>query len=151
MKTQHTPLTPNFENILLWDSDQAPPASYGRVVLWRQYRADMDPKQFISLPEYVEEHSPHLRSKYLAFINQVSDSIHDGESVQKLLHIRPSFSYWWMTQSVMKCNYSNSAKIATAFKLMALEDWLQSKVFTNFKLKGICSFRPPAFNLKNIC
>ena len=125
MITQHTPLAPNFENILLWDSDQAPPASYKRVVLWRQFCGDMPPTQFISLPEYIEEHSLRLRNKYLAFINQVGDSINDGESVQSLLQIRPSFSYWWMTLFA-STRWHPSSHSTEAIKLLALEELLET-------------------------
>ena len=125
MITQHTPLAPNFENILLWDSDQAPPTSYKRVVLWRQFCGNMPPTQFISLPEYIEEHSLHLRDKYLAFINQVGDSINDGECVQKLLQIRPSFSYWWMTLFA-STRWHPSSHSTEAIKLLALEELLET-------------------------
>ena len=123
MKTQHTPLAPNFENILLWDSDQVPPNTYKKVVLWRQYCANLDPAQFISLPEYIEEHSLRLRDKYLAFINQVGESDHNGESVQKLLQIRPSFSYWWMTLFA-STRWHPSSHSTEAIKLLALEELL---------------------------
>jgi len=123
--TQHTPLAPNFENILLWDSDQAPPTSYKRVVLWRQFCGNMPPTQFISLPEYIEEHSLHLRDKYLAFINQVGDSINDGQCVQKLLQIRPSFSYWWMTLFA-STRWHPSSHSTEAIKLLALEELLET-------------------------
>ena len=123
MNTQHTPLAPNFENILLWDSDQAPPTSYKRVVLWCQYCTDRNPTQFISLPEYIEEHSLRLRNKYLAFINQVGESGSDGETVQKLLQIRPSLSYWWMTLFA-STRWHPSSHSTEAIKLLALEELL---------------------------
>jgi len=85
----------------------------------------MPPTQFISLPEYIEEHSLHLRDKYLAFINQVGDSINDGECVQKLLQIRPSFSYWWMTLFA-STRWHPSSHSTEAIKLLALEELLET-------------------------
>ena len=123
MRIQHAPIRPNFEHTLLWDSDQAPPDSYQRVVLWRQFCGSLNPTQFISLPEYVEEHSLHLRDKYLAFINQVGETGNDGESVQKLLQIRPSFSYWWMTLFA-STRWHPSSHSTEAIKLLALEELL---------------------------
>ena len=83
----------------------------------------MDPTQFISLPEYIEEHSLRLRNKYLAFINQVGESGNDGESVQKLLQIRPSCSYWWMTLFA-STRWHPSSHSTEAIKLLALEELL---------------------------
>ena len=123
MRTQRAPTHPNFEHTLLWDSDQVPPNTYRRVVLWRQYCEDMDPTQFISLSEYIEEHSLRLRNMYLAFINQVGESDNDGESVQKLLQIRPSFSYWWMTLFA-STRWHPSSHSTEAIKMLALEELL---------------------------
>ena len=108
-------------------------------MLWRQFCGDMNPTQFISLPEYVEEHSLHLRNKYLAFINQVGESRSDGESVQKLLQIRPSFSYWWMTLFA-STRWHPSSHSTEAIKLLALEelltihDWSGLDVVTDSEL-----------------
>ena len=124
MRIQHAPIRPNFEHALLWDSDQVPPDSYQRVVLWRQFCGSLNPTQFISLPEYVEEHSLRLRDKYLAFINQVGETGKDGESVQKLLQIRPSFSYWWMTL-IASTRWHPSSHSVEAIKLLALEELLK--------------------------
>jgi surface carbohydrate biosynthesis protein (TIGR04326 family) len=85
----------------------------------------MDPKQFISVPEYIEEHSLHLRNKYLAFINQVGGSVNGGKSVQKLLQIRPSFSYWWMTLFA-STRWHTSSHSTEAIKLLALEELLMT-------------------------
>jgi surface carbohydrate biosynthesis protein (TIGR04326 family) len=129
LRTQHAPIRPNFEHTLLWDSDQVPPNTYKKVVLWRQYCANLDPTQFISLPEYIEEHSLRLRNKYLAFINQVGESDHDGESVQKLLQIRPSFSYWWMTLFA-STRWHPSSHSTEAIKLLALEELLMTSAWS---------------------
>ena len=93
----------------------------------------MDPAQFISLPEYIEEHSLRLRNKYLAFINQVGESDHDGESIQKLLQIRPSFSYWWMTLFA-STRWHPSSHSTEAIKLLALEELLMTSGWSGLDL-----------------
>ena len=85
----------------------------------------MNPTQFISLPEYVEEHALHLRKKYLAFINQVGDSVCHGKSIQDLLRVRPSFSYWWMTLFA-STRWHPSSHSTEAIKLLALEELLET-------------------------
>jgi surface carbohydrate biosynthesis protein (TIGR04326 family) len=131
----HNSLINNLDSnstLLIWDSEDLPNFETGSIVLWNSFRDDISPN-FTSIAKLVEQNAEDLKVRYLAWLYSLGKIEFQNKTLIDQLELRPGFSYWWMTQSVMKCNYSNSAKIATAFKLMALEDWLQSKVFTNFK------------------
>ena len=84
-------------NVLLWDSDGILPSTNDYVVLWNSFSVPGSIHPSISIPEYVEEHSDRLRSRFLGFVHDVGDSPSGAKTVLEHLQIRPTFSYWWLT------------------------------------------------------
>ena len=110
-------------NVLLWDRDTLPPTTNDYVVLWNSFNIPDSIHSSISIPEYVEEHSERLRSRFLAFVHDVGNSRSGAKTVLEHLQIRPTFSYWWLTLFASK-RWHPDSHITDAVKLMALEEVL---------------------------
>jgi surface carbohydrate biosynthesis protein (TIGR04326 family) len=105
---------------LIWDADGEPPQGEWISVLWRSYGEGENPVP--SLPRLVEERADALRSRYLAWVNDVGDSLIGGTRLVDHLELRAGFSYWWMTLIAEKSNGYKSPQIGDALKLLALEE-----------------------------
>ena len=122
-----------LSTLLIWDKEVLPEITSGKVALWRSFGDSVSPN-VVSIPALVEKNADTLRQRYLAWIYALGETKIQGRSLVDHLELRPGFSYWWMTLSVGKCNYSISLQIGNAFKLMAFEGWLVGQTFTNIKL-----------------
>lgn len=110
-------------NVLLWDRDELPPSTNDYVVLWNSFSVPGSTHPSISIPEYVEEHSERLRTRFLGFVHDVGNSRSGAKTVLEHLQIRPTFSYWWLTLFAAKRWHPNS-HITEAVKLIAIEEVL---------------------------
>ena len=110
-------------NVLLWDSDRTLPLTNDYVVLWNSFSVPGSVHPAVSIPEYVEEHSERLRSRFLGFVHDVGNSRSGAITILEHLQIRPTFSYWWLTLFASKRWHPNS-HITEAVKLIALEEVL---------------------------
>ena len=110
-------------NVLLWDSDGILPSTNDYVVLWNSFSVPGSIHPSISIPEYVEEHSDRLRSRFLGFVHDVGNSRSGAKTVLEHLQIRPTFSYWWLTLFASK-RWHPDSHITEAVKLIALEEIL---------------------------
>jgi hypothetical protein len=68
-------------NVLLWDSDAIPPLTNDYVVLWNGFTDPDLIQSSISIPDYIEEHSDRLRSRFLSFVHEVGNSQSGGETI----------------------------------------------------------------------
>ena len=123
----------NLHTLLIWDVEEAPQATLGKIALWRSFRDGISP-DIVSIPKLVESNAIALKHRYLAWIYSLGEANINGVRLIDHLELRPGFSYWWMTLSVEKCNYSKSIQIGNAFKLMAFESWLVGQQFTHVRL-----------------
>ena len=110
-------------NVLLWDSDGILPSTNDYVVLWNSFSVPGSIHSSVSIPEYVEEHSERLRSRFLGFVHDVGNSRSGVKTVLEHLQIRPTFSYWWLTLFASK-RWHPDSHITEAVKLIALEEVL---------------------------
>ena len=110
-------------NVLLWDSDGILPSTNDYVVLWNSFSVPGSIHPSVSIPEYVEEHSERLRSRFLGFVHDVGNSRSGAKTVLEHLQIRPTFSYWWLTLFASK-RWHPDSHITEAVKLIALEEIL---------------------------
>jgi surface carbohydrate biosynthesis protein (TIGR04326 family) len=101
----------------IWDSDEAPPAQSGTVLLWRSYSEE---DQYVSIPRYLEDHAEVIRAKYLAFIRDLGESLVNGKRVIDHLDHGDGLSYWWMTTLAEK-NPLKSPSLSNCLRLLALE------------------------------
>ncbi len=116
--------TGSGHTLLLWDSEAPPPKGPWRTVLWAGF-AKETAEDTLSLPQLVEENAEALRKRYLEWIYELGQTHLGSIRLVDRLQLRPGFSYWWMTLLVEK-NYANSKRIYDAFRLMALEDLIDS-------------------------
>ena len=110
-------------NILLWDRDDSPPSTNDIIILWNAFNSSDLIQSSISIPDYIEEHSDRLRSRFLGFVHDVGNSQTGGKTVLEHLQIRPTFSYWWLTLFASKRWHPNS-HVNEAVKIIALEEIL---------------------------
>lgn len=111
--------------IHVWDTDITPTAIDGITILWSGFLEEGN-KNIISMPQFVEENSISLRSRYLAWIHELGLILVNGKSVVDHFELRPGFSYWWMTLLSEKSIFK-SPQIFDVIKLIALEE-LQKKI-----------------------
>ena len=114
---------PPRPTVLLWDSDEIPPSTNDCVVLWNSFSVPGSIHSSVSIPEYVEEHSERLRSRFLGFVHDVGNSQSGAKTVLEHLQIRSAFSYWWLTLFASK-RWHPDSHITEAVKLIALEEVL---------------------------
>jgi len=95
---------------------------FDQAVLWRSYPGSDFPDA-LSIPKLVEENADSLRSRYLAWVYELGESIIDGKRLIDHFQLRPGFSYWWMTLIAEKCNFAKSPLITDAIRLFAFDDW----------------------------
>lgn len=122
-------------NVLLWDSDGILPSTNDYVVLWNSFSVPGSIHSSISIPEYVEEHSDRLRSRFLGFVHDVGNSRSGAKTVLEHLQIRPTFSYWWLTLFASK-RWHPDSHITEAVKLIALEEVLEGIKFSKISVRS---------------
>ena len=109
--------------MLVWDAKGPPPVGNWTTVLWGRFGESSNP-DVISIPTLVEEQADSLRTRYLAWIHELSGTHIDGKRLIDYLELRPDFSYWWMTLLVEK-SYGKSARLYDAVRFFALENLAQ--------------------------
>jgi len=103
----------------------------------------------ISIPQWIEDHSDSLRTRYLAWVYELGETLIDGERLIDLLEIRQGFSYWWMTPIAEKCNFAKSPQITNIIRLFSLEKILEKQTVESIRL--VTANRPLACCLQNWC
>ena len=122
-------------NVLLWDSDAIPPLTNDYVVLWNGFTDPDLIQSSISIPDYIEEHSDRLRSRFLSFVHDVGNSQSGGETILEHLQLRPTFSYWWLTLFASKRWHPNS-HVNEAVKIIALEEILAGLKYSEISIQS---------------
>ena len=122
-------------NVLLWDSDAIPPLTNDYVVLWNGFTDPDLIQSSISIPDYIEEHSDRLRSRFLSFVHDVGNSQSGGETILEHLQLRPTFSYWWLTLFASKRWHPNS-HVNEAVKIIALEEILAGLKYSEISVQS---------------
>ena len=122
-------------NVLLWDSDGILPSTNDYVVLWNSFSVPGSIHPSVSIPEYVEEHSDRLRSRFLGFVHDVGNSRSGAKTVLEHLQIRPTFSYWWLTLFASK-RWHPDSHITEAVKFIALEEILAGLKYSEISVQS---------------
>ncbi len=106
--------------IVVWDQAESPPAGTGAVLCWRSYAHG---GSVSSIPRYLEAHADRIRSKYLAFIHDLGESLVAGRRVIDHLDFGDGFSFWWMT-TIAEKSPLKSPRIYDCLRMIALEEML---------------------------
>lgn len=106
--------------IVVWDQAESPPAGAGAVLCWRSYAHG---GSVSSVPRYLEAHADRIRSKYLAFIHDLGESLVAGRRVIDHLNFGDGFSFWWMT-TIAEKSPLKSPRIYDCLRMFALEEML---------------------------
>ena len=106
--------------IVVWDQAESPPAGGGAVLCWRSYAHG---GSVSSVPRYLEAHADRIRSRYLAFIHDLGESLVAGRRVIDHLNFGDGFSFWWMTTIAEKSPFK-SPRIYDCLRMFALEEML---------------------------
>jgi surface carbohydrate biosynthesis protein (TIGR04326 family) len=106
--------------IVVWDQADSPPAGGGAVLCWRSYAHG---SSVSSVPRYLEAHAERIRSKYLAFIHDLGESLVAGRRVIDHLNLGDGFSFWWMT-TIAEKSPLKSPRIYDCLRMFALEEML---------------------------
>jgi surface carbohydrate biosynthesis protein (TIGR04326 family) len=109
--------------IVVWDQAESPPAGGGAVLCWRSYAHG---GSVSSVPRYLEGHADRIRSKYLAFIHDLGESLVAGRRVIDHLNFGDGFSFWWMT-TIAEKSPLKSPRIYDCLRMFALEEMLAEK------------------------
>ena len=101
------------------------------VILWNSYqRYD---ENYISIPQYIDENSEALRSKYLDWIENLGDLIIGGNSLENHL-LNNNLSLWWLSLLQEKNVFSKSIEITNAIKTLATLEILKNYSFKEITL-----------------
>ena len=119
--------------LLIWDVENPPDVTIGKVALWRSFSDGLS-NNIVSIPALVEKDADVLRQRYLSWIYALGESKIQGCRLVDHLEVRPGLSYWWMSLSAEKCNYSRSPQIGNALRLMAFESWIVEQTPSHVKL-----------------
>jgi surface carbohydrate biosynthesis protein (TIGR04326 family) len=115
---------------VVWDDAGSPPPGADAVLLWRSYAR---PERGMSVPLYIEEHGDRLRSKYLAFIHELGQTVIAGKRVVDHLDRGDGLSYWWMSRLSEKSTLK-SPGIYDCVRLLALEEIILGDIPSEVRL-----------------
>lgn len=119
--------------VVVWDSQEASPASDRVTVLWRSFGAASVPHA-VSIPKLVEANAAALRSRFLSWIYDLGETVIGGRRLLNHMELRPGFSYWWMTLLAQKCNYGASPEIDDAIRMMTFDAWATDRALESVTL-----------------
>ena len=122
-----------MDTLLIWDAEEPPEVTSGKTALWQRF-SDGASRNIVSIPMLVEKNADALKQRYLSWIYALGEAKIQGNRLVDHLELRPGLSYWWMSLSAQKCNYSRSIPIVNALRLMALEGWASELKLTHVKL-----------------
>lgn len=94
-------------------------------VLWNGYYKEKS-LNMVSILNIIEANSLNYRKIYLEWVYQ------KNQKLNKFFKINKNFSFWSMSLYSEKCNFIKSPEINNAIKLIAFQDWVDSK-----KIKSI--------------
>jgi len=106
--------------MVVWDRNDDPHETEEGVLLWRSYARTGNST---SVPQYLEKHAERLRSRYLAFIHDLGESLIENKRVVDHLDMGAGCSYWWMTNLAEKSPFK-SPRLYDCLRLLALEEIL---------------------------
>ena len=101
------------------------------VILWNSYQKYNE--NYISIPQYIDENSVALRSKYLNWVENLGDLIIGGNSLENLLS-NNSLSLWWLSLLQEKNVFSKSLGITNSIKMIATLEILRDYSFKEITL-----------------
>ncbi len=127
--------TNNYSKIIIWDLEELPKKNKDITLLWNSYEQP-DDKNIISIPKVVEENSDYYRSKYLAWIYDISEKKIKDKKIVEYLQLYPGFSYWWMTSIAQRYNISDNSQISNTIKCFLLEEIIKKYKSSHIIYKG---------------
>jgi surface carbohydrate biosynthesis protein (TIGR04326 family) len=132
-------------SVLVWDQKGEPPCVPERVLCWQSYAHG---NSVCSVPRHLEAHAERIRSKYLAFIHELGESLIAGKRVVDHLDLGGGFSLWWMT-TIAEKSPLKSPRIYDCLRMFALEEMVAERRPSNLTL--VSSDRSLAQALQAMC
>ena len=117
-------------SVLVWDRADDPPSIAGQVLCWQSYAQD---DRISSVPRHLEANAERIRSRYLAFVHDLGESLIDGRRVVDHLGVGDGFSFWWMT-TIAEKSPLKSSRIYDCLRMFALEEMLVASPPTGLTL-----------------
>jgi len=109
----------------------------GDILVWSEFTPPNQQERVFSIPQIVEENADVLKKNYLEFIYNLSTKQTGNGTVNELLAIDRSFSFWWLTQLSEKCDDHEASCNSEIVKTLALKLWLEDK---NYSKVVMCGF-----------
>lgn len=97
--------------------------SFGNIYTWNGY---IENSTKHSILKYVDTHSDELKDKYLEFIHDLGEYVHDNKKIRDYQKIDNEFSLWWMSLIAEKSPWK-SPNIIDCIKVMAIEKIVEEK------------------------
>ena len=106
-------------HLVIWDSTGPHDSIDATFVDWNGYFED---EESVSLLRYVEENAEHLRERYLAWVDELGETLIGGRRlVDRMAVGSTGFSLWWMS-SIVEKSFWNTPTMATVVRLLALDE-----------------------------
>jgi surface carbohydrate biosynthesis protein (TIGR04326 family) len=131
--------------MILWDRKGECLATGEAVLYWQSYTVG---DSGLAVPRYLEDHAERFRSKYVAFIHDLGESLVGGKRIVDHLDMGDGFSLWWMTHLAEKSPLK-SPEIYACLRLLALEEILVERRPSSLTL--VSSDRDLADAVRSLC
>jgi surface carbohydrate biosynthesis protein (TIGR04326 family) len=124
---------PSDFDVVVWDSEEKPIFENTKILFWRQFVDDKNSVD-ISIPELIEENADTFKSRYLAWLYEISMLKVSGKYLIDYFKLYADFNFWWLALINEKSNYSKSPNINDAIRLMAYAEWAKKNSIAKFVL-----------------
>jgi surface carbohydrate biosynthesis protein (TIGR04326 family) len=132
-------------SVVVWDHRDDPTAAAREILLWQSYgTADSN----ASVPRHLEVHAERIRSKYLAFVHDLGETLIAGKRIVDHLDYGDGLSFWWMSKLAEKSPLK-SPRIYDCLRLFALEEMLVERCARNLTL--VSADEPLAQAMEAMC
>ena len=105
--------------ICIWAKRSAPPADRP-VLLWNSFGNPSQHPDTISLPTFIEENAPDIRSRLLEFLCDAKYVNRGGKTLEESLSTSEGLSTWWLSFPSLK-QWGKRQSIPIACRLIAIE------------------------------
>lgn len=134
------------DHLLIWDSDRQAPKGEAHIVNWNGYGESAG---VTSLLRYVEEHAEEIRSRYLAWVDELGESEISGRRIVDRMSVGSTdFSFWWMS-SIVEKSFWNSPTMANVVRLLAIDELVST--FNPSRVTVVSDQREVRRAVKRLC
>lgn len=107
-------------------------SKHNDLILYWDNKRNFYSKNSLSIINFIEENSDHIKKIYLDWIDSIGNKQICGKPISEILDVRGKYKAWWHSNFIEKSNYENSPQISDALKLIAVQEWIK-----DYKIKEI--------------